>query len=45
MLANRLTADPEVSVLFIEAGSDLLEDPKIKTLRLVTTLSNNPSYD
>ena len=45
VLANRFTADPEVSVLFIEAGSDRLEDPKMKTLRLVTTLFNDPSYD
>ncbi len=42
VLANRLTADPDVSVL---VGSDRLEDSKIKTPGLVATLYNGPSHD
>ena len=46
MLANRLTADPEVSVLVLEAASDRLEDTKIETPGLVTTtLYIEPSHD
>ena len=45
VLANRLTADPQVSVLVIEAGSDRLKDPKITMPGLVTTLYNDQAYD
>lgn len=45
VLANRLTADPQVSVLVIEAGSDRLKDPKITTPGLATTLYNDQAYD
>ena len=45
VLANRLTADPQVSVLVIEAGSDRLKDPKITIPGLVTTLYNDQAYD
>ena len=45
VLANRLTADPKVSVLVIEAGSDRLEDPRITTPGLATTLYDDPTYD
>lgn len=45
VLANRLTTDPTVSVLVIEAGSDLLKDPKITTPGLATLLYDDPQYD
>ncbi|KAL8695939.1 MAG: hypothetical protein Q9201_007896 [Fulgogasparrea decipioides] len=45
VLANRLTTDPNISVLLIEAGSDRLVDPKIVTPGLATTLYNDPTYD
>ena len=45
VLANRLTADPKVSVLVIEAGSDRLKDPRITTPGLATTLYDDPTYD
>lgn len=45
VLANRLTADPKVSVLVIEAGSDRLKDPKITTPGLATTLYDDSTYD
>lgn len=45
MLVNRLTADPKVSVLVIEAGSDRLKDPRITNPELATTLYDDPTYD
>ena len=45
VLANRLTVNPKVSVLVIEAGSDRLKDPKITTPGLATTLYDDPDYD
>ena len=45
VLANRLTADPKVSVLVIETGSDRLKDPRIITPGLATTLYDDPTYD
>ncbi|KAL8640852.1 MAG: hypothetical protein Q9228_002272 [Teloschistes exilis] len=45
VLANRLTADPDVSILVIEAGSDRLSDPKITTPGLLTLTYNDPQYD
>lgn len=45
VLANRLTTDPNVSVLVLEAGSDRLSDLKIITPGLATTLYNDPTYD
>ncbi|KAL8725087.1 MAG: hypothetical protein Q9166_007581 [cf. Caloplaca sp. 2 TL-2023] len=45
VLANRLTADPHVSVLVIEAGSDRLKDPKITTPGLLTLTYDDPQYD
>lgn len=45
VLANRLTADPVVAILVIEAGSDRLSDPKITTPGLLTLTYNDPQYD
>lgn len=45
VLANRLTENPHVSVLVIEAGSNRLKDPKITTPGLATTLYDDPTYD
>ncbi|KAL8671561.1 MAG: hypothetical protein Q9168_003946 [Polycauliona sp. 1 TL-2023] len=45
VLANRLTADPHVSVLVIEAGKDRLSDPKITTPGLLTLTYDDPQYD
>ena len=42
-LANRPTADPNVSVVIIEAGSYRLRDPKSRTPRLATTLYDDPT--
>ena len=45
VLENRLTVDPKVSILVIEAGSDLLKDPKITTPGLATLLYDDAQYD
>lgn len=45
VLANRLTIDPKVSVLVIEAGADRLKDPKVTTPGLVSLLYDDPKYD
>ena len=45
VLANRLTTDPDISVLVVEAGADRLKDPKITIPGLATTLYNDPTYD
>lgn len=45
VLANRLSTDPKVSVLIVEAGSERLQDPKIITPGLATTLYDDPDYD
>ena len=45
VLANRLSDDPQVSVLVIEAGPNRLQDPKITIPGLATTLYNDPTYD
>ena len=45
VLANRLSVDPKVSVLVIEAGVDRLKDPKITIPGLATLTYNDPQYD
>ena len=45
VLAHRLSTDPKVSVLVIEAGGNRLGDPKISTPGLCTTLYDDPNYD
>lgn len=45
VLANRLTVDPNTSVLVLEAGTDRLRDPKITTPGLLTLTYNDPQYD
>lgn len=45
VLANRLTENPETTVLVLEAGADRLADPKITTPGLVATLYDDPQYD
>lgn len=45
VLANRLTEDPNVHVLVLEAGSNKNQDPKIVIPGLGTTTYNDPEYD
>ncbi|KAL9014419.1 MAG: hypothetical protein Q9173_000940 [Seirophora scorigena] len=45
VVANRLTAQPDVSVLVVEAGADRLDDPKITTPGLLTLTYDDPQYD
>ena len=45
VLANRLTEDQNINVLVLEAGANLLEDPKITTPGLATTIYDDPKYD
>ena len=45
VLANRLTEDPNVHVLVLEAGANKNKDPKIMIPGLGTTTYNDPEYD
>lgn len=45
VIANRLTEDPKVQVLVVEAGANRLEDPQILTPGLAGSLYDNPAYD
>lgn len=45
VLANRLTLDPDISVLVLEAGADRLTDPKITIPGLATLMYEDPDYD
>lgn len=45
VLANRLTENPHISVLVLEAGADRLKDPKITTPGLLTLTYDDPQYD
>ncbi|KAF8855124.1 alcohol oxidase [Acephala macrosclerotiorum] len=44
-LAARLTEDPKITVLVIEAGANKLEDPKILTPGLGWAMYDNAEYD
>ncbi|MCJ1403253.1 hypothetical protein MMC11_006476 [Xylographa trunciseda] len=45
VLANRLTENPEIQVVVVEAGADRLNDPKITIPGLLPTLYDDPLYD
>ncbi|KAI4132084.1 MAG: hypothetical protein LQ341_006308, partial [Variospora aurantia] len=45
VVANRLTTDPHVSALVLEAGANRLDDPKITTPGLLTLTYDDPQYD
>ncbi|ESZ92043.1 aryl-alcohol dehydrogenase [Sclerotinia borealis F-4128] len=44
-VACRLSEDPNLQILVIEAGANLVDDPKILTPGLVGTLYDDPMYD
>lgn len=45
VLASRLTEDPNVRVIVVEAGAERLDDPQILTPGMVGTLPGDPKYD
>ncbi|KAI9642708.1 hypothetical protein NHQ30_008439 [Ciborinia camelliae] len=44
-VACRLSEDPNLQILVVEAGANLVDDPNILTPGLVGTLYDNPKYD
>jgi hypothetical protein len=45
VVAARLTEDPNVKVLVLEAGSNRLEDPRIVIPGLASSLYDDPEFD
>ncbi|KAL4994047.1 hypothetical protein BDV10DRAFT_199068 [Aspergillus recurvatus] len=45
VLANRLSVDPAVRVLVLEAGTNRLDDPRVKIPGLAATTFENPEFD